>query len=312
MSPLISVVIPTFNQRDFLEQALESVFAQSVRDYEIIVVDDGSTDSTGALLDWHGDRLRVIEQENHGVGAARNRGIDAARGRYLALLDHDDKWHPDKLAVQLKFMQEHPDAVGCSVQFRYTEPLSKLGFDIGIRGSDGMVDNALERYADGHLFLLSSIMMLDLAKVGDLRYETRRDSIEDIALQIRLLLRGPYGIAGDSPLATYRVHAANTSNSARRLLHGVEHLRLTERSEGFGPCTPAQLRAINGMISAMARKALVAQAAVGERARALRGYLSEWPQQWRNRRFRFLVVFPLLLAIPSGVLQRFRQFRSRE
>jgi hypothetical protein len=227
------------------------------------------------------------------------------------LLDHDDTWDPDKLAVQLRFMQEHPEAIGCSVQFRYTEPPGKLGFDMRIRRSDGIVEQGLERYADGHLFLLSSIMMLDLEKAGDLRYETRRDSIEDVAMQIRLLLRGPFGIAGDSPLATYRVHDSNTSNSARRLRHGVEHLRSLERSGGFGRCTPEQLRAINGLISAMGRKALVAQAAVGERAQAIRSYFSEWPQQWRNRRYKFLVAFPLLLAIPGPLLRRFRRFRTK-
>ncbi len=304
MLPAVSVVITTYNQPEYLEKALESVFAQTFMSHEIIVVNDGSTDDTEARLGKFGDRIRVITQFNQGIGAARNRGLQAAAGRYVALLDHDDIWHPEKLALQHHFMQLHPEVVGCSVPFLYSCPQGKLGFDPKLRNASGIVENSLQRYSEGHLFLLSSIMMLDLAKVGDLRYETEKNSIEDVPLQIRLLLRGPYGIAGEKPLATYRVHASNSSRSANHLYRGIERLRSIERSGGFEPCTPEQRRAINALISALGRKMLIAQVTVGRRVRAIRGYITELPHQLRNRRFKFLCIFPALLAIPTRWLKR--------
>ncbi|HEY6829997.1 MAG TPA: glycosyltransferase family A protein [Gemmatimonadaceae bacterium] len=311
MNPAISVVIPTFNSRAYLEQALNSVFEQSLRDYEVIVIDDGSTDSTPEYLGSLGDRITVIRQANKGSGAARNCGMAAARGRYIALLDHDDLWHRDKLRVQYDFMRSHPDAVGCSVPFVYSTPPGKPGFDLSIRDADGCIPDALERYAEGHLFLLSSVMMLDRSRIADLRYETDRGSIEDVALQVRLLLRGPYGIAGDAPLATYRVHESNTSNSAAHLFRGIKRLREIEGSDGFPGSTPGQRKAINRLISALARKMLVAQVAVGRRDRAFKAYLSEWMHQLRNHRIKFLCMFPFLLLLPTRLLQRFRSFRTR-
>jgi glycosyltransferase involved in cell wall biosynthesis len=311
-SPAISVVIPTFNQPDFLEEALKSVLAQTFRDFEVIVVNDGSTDDTAQRLEGYSNRLRIINQENLGIGAARNRGIEAATGRYVALLDHDDTWHPDKLAIQYQFMRAHPEAVGCSVPFTYSSPAGTHGFDLSIRGDGGLVEDALKRYAAGQLFLLSSVMMLDRKKVGDLRYETERASIEDVALQIRLLLRGPYGIAGEGPLAVYRVHSSNSANSAAHLFRGIKRLRTIERSGGFMPCTSDQQRVINALISALGRKMLIAQAAVGQRLRALSAYIGEFPHQLRNMRLKFLLIFPMLLLVPRAALRRFPSFRVRE
>ncbi len=99
-SSLVSVVIPTYNRADCLAQTLSSVFAQTHREIEILLVDDGSTDGTRALVErcWSGDsRLRYIQQPNGGVSAARNRGMREARGAYIALLDSDDSWMPWKL-----------------------------------------------------------------------------------------------------------------------------------------------------------------------------------------------------------------------
>ena len=306
--PRISVVIPTFNQSGYLAEALDSVLTQTFADYEIIVVDDGSTDGTASLLRTYGDRIRVISQDNRGAGAARNRGLETACGRYIAFLDHDDIWHPDKLKVQYEFMVAHPAAVGCSVPYSFSNAAWKPAFDLRIRGDDGIVAGALQRYGEGHMFVLSSIMMIDALKVGDLRYEVDKDSIDDVALLIRLLLRGPYGIAGDAPLATYRIHASNSSNSAHRLLKGIEGLRSIERSNGFGPSAPRDRDAINSRLSAIGRSTLMAQAALGLRARALRGYIAELPHQLRARRFRFLFLFLLALAVPTRLLNRMGRF----
>ena len=104
--PLTSVIIPVFNREQSLRAVLDSVLAQTCRDFELIVVDDGSTDGSLAIMKSYGERIRPISQRNAGAGAARNAGIRAAQGRWIAFLDSDDVWRPEKLATQLKFMAQ--------------------------------------------------------------------------------------------------------------------------------------------------------------------------------------------------------------
>src|SRR5262245_24730960 len=97
---LVSVVIPTFNRAHLITGAIESVLAQTLPPLEIIVVDDGSTDDTPERLAPYLDRIVFLGQENRGVSAARNAGIQAARGNLIAFLDSDDVWHPRKIEIQ--------------------------------------------------------------------------------------------------------------------------------------------------------------------------------------------------------------------
>jgi len=108
-----SVIIPTYNRRAFLEEAVQSVRAQTYRDFEIIIVDDGSTDDTAAFVEANRQHLKYVYQENAGPSAARNTGIARASGRYVTFLDSDDLWHPRKLEVQTAFMQSNPKAMVC-------------------------------------------------------------------------------------------------------------------------------------------------------------------------------------------------------
>ena len=103
-APLVSVVIPVFNRRDVLRRAIASVRAQTLQDYELIVVDDGSTEPVADVLDQPNARL-LRHDANRGAAASRNTGAQAAKGRYFAFLDSDDEWHKDKLARQIAFMQ---------------------------------------------------------------------------------------------------------------------------------------------------------------------------------------------------------------
>lgn len=109
--PIVSVIIPCYNRAHCVKEAIDSVLSQSFQDYEIIVVDDGSTDSTTEVLGPYGDRLTVIRQENCGSSAARNTGIRVAQGEWIAFLDSDDRWEPDKLKIQLKDLHSNPTAV---------------------------------------------------------------------------------------------------------------------------------------------------------------------------------------------------------
>ena len=109
----ISVVIPVWNTGALLGETVKSVLAQSYESFELILVDDGSTDAEtlGLLAGFDDKRIRVLHRQNGGVAEARNTGISAAKGKYVALLDHDDIWHSGKLAAQKKQLDENSDAV---------------------------------------------------------------------------------------------------------------------------------------------------------------------------------------------------------
>jgi len=109
--PLVTVIIPTYNRGWVVQEAIDSVLDQDFRDYELIVVDDGSDDNTREILGAYGKAITVLQQSNRGVSAARNRGIAEAAGRLIAFLDSDDLWLPRKLTTQVKFFAENADAV---------------------------------------------------------------------------------------------------------------------------------------------------------------------------------------------------------
>ncbi|NNF98933.1 MAG: glycosyltransferase [Desulfobacteraceae bacterium] len=114
--PMVSVIIPTHNRGWILPEAVDSVLNQTCREFELIVVDDGSTDDTARILTGYGTDISIIHQENRGVSAARNRGIHSSRGEYIAFLDSDDLWLPEKLAVQLAYFNDHPQYHICQTE----------------------------------------------------------------------------------------------------------------------------------------------------------------------------------------------------
>jgi glycosyltransferase involved in cell wall biosynthesis len=114
---LISVIIPTFNRRAVVGEAVGSACAQQGADFEVIVVDDGSTDGTAlALEDAFGARIHMLRTENRGVAAARNLGVARSRGALIAFLDSDDLWLPGKLAAQIELFEQHPDIQICQTE----------------------------------------------------------------------------------------------------------------------------------------------------------------------------------------------------
>jgi glycosyltransferase involved in cell wall biosynthesis len=107
--PKVSAIIPVFNGEQFVRDAITSILEQSVKDVEIIVIDDGSTDGTRPIVQSFGDRVSYQHQENAGADRAYNRGISMATGEFVAFLDHDDRWYPQKLATQLEILGKHAE-----------------------------------------------------------------------------------------------------------------------------------------------------------------------------------------------------------
>ncbi|MEN1729199.1 MAG: glycosyltransferase family A protein, partial [Pseudomonadota bacterium] len=120
-NPRVTVFIPAFNREDYVCTAINSMLAQKYTDFEVLVVDDGSTDRTPERVEAYSDpRVRLARSEsNQGIPASRNRGLELARGEYIALLDSDDYSYPERLGVEVDFLDAHPDIVqvgsGCTL-----------------------------------------------------------------------------------------------------------------------------------------------------------------------------------------------------
>ncbi|MDB5294853.1 MAG: glycosyl transferase, group 2, partial [Phycisphaerales bacterium] len=253
-APAVSVVIPTYNQPALLEQALASVRDQSFPDLEVIVIDDGSTDDTPARLAAVAAadrRVRVVRQPNAGTGRARNRGLDEARGRYVALLEHDDLWLPGKLAAQVAFLGAHPECVACLAPLAVSQDPGRPLFDTGLAASDGVIARPFRLAADKvPLFITCSALMFRRAAAAGVRFGEDRGAIEDVQFYIRLLARGRLGIAGGegdaAVLAIYRQHDANASGQPGYYRAGRSLLRRLRRSgmyDGLGPADRADCEA---------------------------------------------------------------------
>jgi len=205
--PTISVVIPTFNYGHFIGEALTSALRQNFAPLEIIVVDDGSTDGTEAALRPYAERIVYIRQDNAGVSAARNRGIRAARGDWIAMLDADDIWLPNKLESQRRCAAAHPDAVligGLNTAAR-KQPASGLY-------SVFSVEDFLKALPFG---TSSALARRECLLENGLFNEARRLA-EDRELWLKLTRRAPAARV-NAAVWTYRHHAGQSINQARRM-----------------------------------------------------------------------------------------------
>ena len=210
--PRVSVVIPTHNRADYIQQALDSVFAQTYTDYEIIVVDDGSTDGTAELLKAlvERDAIRYEQQAQSGVSAARNRGIAMARGEYVAFLDSDDLWLPDKLSKQVALFEAMPE-LGF-VHCHFAKFNDQTGAELGVRDTSryrGQIYPEMLLQWDTLMATPCMLMRKDvLDEVGG--YDELMRWGEDLDLWRRIAQRYPVDLV-DEVLVRVRVHAASAS-----------------------------------------------------------------------------------------------------
>ncbi|HWA31637.1 MAG TPA: glycosyltransferase family A protein [Rhizomicrobium sp.] len=188
MSPVFSVIVPVYNRAHLLERALASVFDQSLQDFEIVVVDDGSSDDPQSVVEAIGDsRIRFVRQENRGGGAARNTGIDMARGRYIAFLDSDDRFLPHHLITMKAMLDREPGSAA----------YARMSVDRGngnmmlrppraIRPGEHMADYLLRERG----FVPTITLALDTETARRVRYDPRLPFSQDTDFAIRLYLAG--------------------------------------------------------------------------------------------------------------------------
>jgi glycosyltransferase involved in cell wall biosynthesis len=222
---LVTALIPTYNYGRFVTQAVESALAQTYRHIEIIVVDDGSSDDTRERLAPYSERIRYIYQDNQSVAAARNTGIQAARGNLIAFLDADDLWHPHKLELQMRYLADHPS--------------------VRLLAVDRLADGAQHWPCLQDLTLLPArpitveelVLRPHFAPSGVLVRKECFDTVgffdsslrnaEDYDMWIRIACRFPV-VKLDVPLWWYRVHGANKSHVPAR--QEAAALRILEKN----------------------------------------------------------------------------------
>ena len=215
MNPEISIVIPAYNRADLLPQALESVFAQTYQNFEVIVSDDGSTDNTEAVIRQFGDRVTYLKNNHSGLpSVARNTALNQANGKYIAFLDSDDLWLPDKLKIQVDVLENNP-RVGlvCSNAFLIDadgEEQSDQLYQIPGKGRSGSV--FLDLLKDNFVITSSVILRRDTLEKAGIFSEAKELQVgEDYALWLNIALdwqveylENPLIIYHDSPQTSIR------------------------------------------------------------------------------------------------------------
>lgn len=212
--PLVTAVIPAYNAARFVGAAIQSVLSQTYRDIEIIVVDDGSTDDTAVAVRPFADRVRYVRQDNSGVSVARNHGISLSRGEYVALLDADDEWEPEKITVQVSALSDRPESVASFTATTYVDERSGTSRVERCRDASDMTAALLVSSSVVGPPSAALIRRRTLAKVGG--FDPLLSQSADWDMWLRLAEVGPFAII-DRPLVRYRLHLTNMSRNARLL-----------------------------------------------------------------------------------------------
>ena len=241
--PTVSIVIPTYNCEAYIAETLDSVLGQTFTDLELIVVDDGSTDRTCEIVASHGSSVRLLAQTNSGVCAARNYGIREASGRYICLMDHDDYWLPEKLALQLEQMLLHPEVGLVYSTFIWWHPDGEGVFpnpeSFNIEEMPGGIDEEFSGWIY-HLLLLDCWIFTSAALIRSevfKKYGVFDESLpysEDWDLWLRIC-REYQVIKLNKPLTLYRQHPKQGNRVARNIDYRTELLR--DAAAKWGLCS---------------------------------------------------------------------------
>lgn len=214
--PEISVIIPVYNAEKYLPAALDSVLAQSFTDFEVLCVNDGSTDSSPAILDAYAakdSRIRVIHRKNGGGSASRNTGLDAAAGKYIAFMDNDDLYHPDCLKILLSGFQKYPKAWistgtvqgfndGTEIVFPETKKIKRT-----VYSRPFFAKFLFKRHIP--MFMWLKLYRRDCFK--NTRFITALPATNDILLNMEILLQDKPLVCSNAITYLYRWHPAQQS-----------------------------------------------------------------------------------------------------
>ncbi len=227
--PTFSVIIPVYNRSSFLEATLESVWRQTFTDYEVIIVDDGSTDDTPRYLSALGDRVTVIKQANAGAGIARNNGAAKAHGTYLAFLDSDDLWFPWTLETVVELIAKHdrPSLISASlVPFKNKTELDSIAHTQTRAESFGDYLSASDR----DCFVGAGMMFVRRDKFLEVGgFCAQQINLEDHDLILRLGTAAGFVRILEPPTLGYRNHDNGWTTQSRRSFEGCKYVIQNEQ-----------------------------------------------------------------------------------
>lgn len=241
----LSVIIPVYNSESSVAETLRSVLAQTYRDLEIIIVDDGSTDkSIDICKQFQDERIRIIHQQNRGLAGARNTGIRQARGEYLAFVDSDDLWLPEKLAKHLEHFERSPEV---GVSFSRSSLIDDQGKPLGIYQMPKLTDITPEYlFCRNPISNGSSVVIrravLDTIKfqenlygeVEDFYFDDSFRQSEDIECWLRIALQTTWKIEGiPEALTLYRVNMGGLSANVLKQYESWE--RILVKTQAYNP-----------------------------------------------------------------------------
>jgi glycosyltransferase involved in cell wall biosynthesis len=221
MNPSVSVIIPVFNGTNYLAEAIDSALSQTFTDYEVIVVDDGSTDGTWEIIQSYGDRIRGFRKPNGGVASALNLGIEEMRGRWFAWLSHDDLWLPEKLEKQVAFLKANHQFKACYTDFII---INETGEQLHVIDTPWYPREQAIRELFRGVYMNGSTMFIERScfdQVGLFSEKWRYN--QDTHMWLRLLRRFDIGRVADK-LVKQRVHGAQDSKNVER--HQAETLEM--------------------------------------------------------------------------------------
>lgn len=304
--PAVSVVMPAYNTAPYIGEALASVFRQSFRDFEVIVVNDGSPD-TGDLeraLEPYLDRIVYIKQDNRGVSSARNTGIGAARAPVVAMLDSDDAWEPEYLEAQLAVLQGSATIAVVYPNAIYFGDCAEAGREfMELCPSEGEV--TLESLVSQQCTVMSSVMCRRQSIVDAGLFDETLRSAEDFDLWLRIVMRGGRIVYQRRPLVRYR--RRDGSFMADMVEHMKQVLKVVDKTCADPAITPHQRRVLE-----RARIGWCASLRFHEGKRSfLRGNVASAIEAWveanriiRSRRLAWKIWCLRLLPGPVAIIYR--------
>lgn len=288
--PLFSVIIPTFNRVEFLQLTLESVWRQSFTGYEVIVVDDGSTDETAAYLSQISDRTTAVIQRNAGPGAARNKGAEHACGEYLAFLDSDDLWFPWSLQTVAELIVKHdrPSLISAKL-VAFKDPAELDSVNQSATSAEVFSDYFASSDRDCFVGAGMTFVRRDrFFAVGG--FTSREINLEDHDLVLRLGTAAGFVRILEPPTLGWRRHDDSATVQSLRSFAGCRHL-IENEQRGVYPGGKTRSVARRRIITRHIRPWALTLARTGARRPAWSLYNSTFVWNLTLNRWRFLLGF---------------------
>lgn len=298
---MFSVVIPVYNRAEIIETALDSVFAQSFNDYEVIVVDDGSTDDTGKVVKAYPKPVRLIRQNNAGPGKARNTGIEAAEGEYVAFLDSDDQWFPWTLSTYAQIVKKYdwPSLASSSVRYFQGQSVPKDIERDSLRAH--AYKNYLEAAGEGRYIGSGRIVVRRQALEEAGGFATKNMNAEDHDLAFRLgNLPGYVHIAAPALVAVRR-HEGQVTQDPKKTWSGFDYILGQEREGAYPSCSKKCRNNRRFLLCQHIRSASIGLAKKGYVQKAINLYTRSVLWQVKFGHIKYVLGFPFVVGWPGLV-----------